>query len=60
MQYEQRGHTLSTEKETLSYSDEDFIANLMEQHDQFVDSMRARLAKLEVSSDKAFNFPLDC
>lgn len=43
-----RGHTLSTEKETLSYSDEDFIANLMEQHDQFVDSMRARLAKLEV------------
>ncbi|CAH9088334.1 unnamed protein product [Cuscuta europaea] len=49
--YDQRGQTLSTEKEMplmKPISDEDFISNLMEQHDQFVDSMQTRLAKLQV------------
>lgn len=39
---------MSTEKATVSASDEDSIADLMEQHDQFLSSTQARLAKLQV------------
>ncbi|KAH8501853.1 hypothetical protein H0E87_016575 [Populus deltoides] len=43
-----RGRTPSIEKETVSAFDEDVIADLMEQHDQFVSSMQSRSAKLQV------------
>ncbi|XP_030545840.1 katanin p80 WD40 repeat-containing subunit B1 homolog KTN80.4 isoform X1 [Rhodamnia argentea] len=43
-----RGHRSSAEKETVSASDEDAIADVMEHHDQFVGSMQSRLAKLQV------------
>ncbi|PKI60131.1 hypothetical protein CRG98_019475 [Punica granatum] len=42
-----RGRLPSVEKETPA-SDEDAVADVMEQHDQFVSSMYARLAKLQV------------
>ncbi|KAK7273449.1 hypothetical protein RIF29_14499 [Crotalaria pallida] len=45
---EGRGHPMSTEKATVSASDEDSIADVMEQHDQFLSSMQGRLAKLKV------------
>lgn len=47
----QRGHRPSAEKETVSASDEDAIADVMEHHDQFVGSMQSRLAKLQVLID---------
>ncbi|VFQ69587.1 unnamed protein product [Cuscuta campestris] len=47
-QANKKGHNLLTEKEMTSISDEDFISNLMEQHDQFVHSMQTRLAKFQV------------
>ncbi|XP_061337361.1 katanin p80 WD40 repeat-containing subunit B1 homolog KTN80.4-like isoform X2 [Gastrolobium bilobum] len=43
-----RAHSISTEKATISASDEDSIADMMEQHDQFLSSMQARSAKLQV------------
>ncbi|XVE49660.1 hypothetical protein DITRI_Ditri01bG0099400 [Diplodiscus trichospermus] len=45
--YKQRGYPPSMEKETPSTSDEDVIADVMEQHEQFVSSMQSRLAKLQ-------------
>ncbi|KAJ6983814.1 katanin p80 WD40 repeat-containing subunit B1 [Populus alba x Populus x berolinensis] len=46
--FNMRGHAPSIEKEMVSASDEDAIADLMEQHDQFVSSMQSRSAKLQV------------
>lgn len=48
MKFKQRGYSSSAEKETASVSDEDAIADVMEQHNQFVSSMQSRLAKLQV------------
>ncbi|GMI74734.1 Katanin p80 subunit 3 [Hibiscus trionum] len=45
--YKQRGYPASVEKEMPSASDEDAVADLLEQHDQFVSSMQSRLAKLQ-------------
>lgn len=47
-QFKHRGYPPSVEKETVSASDEDAIADVMEQHDQFVNSMQSRSAKLQV------------
>ncbi|XP_075635057.1 katanin p80 WD40 repeat-containing subunit B1 homolog KTN80.4 isoform X1 [Castanea sativa] len=46
--FKHRGYSPSAEKETESASDEDAIADVMEQHDQFVSSMQSRSAKLQV------------
>ncbi|XVE66427.1 hypothetical protein DITRI_Ditri08aG0079500 [Diplodiscus trichospermus] len=46
--YKQRGYPPSVEKEMPSASDEDAVADVMEQHDQFIGSMQSRLAKLQV------------
>ncbi|XP_062159219.1 katanin p80 WD40 repeat-containing subunit B1 homolog KTN80.4 isoform X2 [Alnus glutinosa] len=46
--FKHRGYPPSVEKETVSASDEDAIADVMEQHDQFVNSMQSRSAKLQV------------
>ncbi|KAK4348173.1 hypothetical protein RND71_034512 [Anisodus tanguticus] len=43
-----RGRPSSAESVTVSATDEDAIADLMEQHDQFVGSMQSRLGKLQV------------
>ncbi|GKU90969.1 hypothetical protein SLEP1_g4901 [Rubroshorea leprosula] len=43
----QRGYPSSTEKQMPSASDEDAIADLMEQHDQFSGFMQSRLVKLQ-------------
>ncbi|KAG8382626.1 hypothetical protein BUALT_Bualt05G0097000 [Buddleja alternifolia] len=43
-----RGYPSTDENESVSASDEDTIADLMEQHDQFVGSMKSRLNKLQV------------
>ncbi|KEH24722.1 putative transcription factor WD40-like family [Medicago truncatula] len=43
-----RTHSISTEKATVSASDEDSIADLMEQHDEFISSMQNRSSKLKV------------
>ncbi|XP_043700976.1 katanin p80 WD40 repeat-containing subunit B1 homolog KTN80.4-like isoform X2 [Telopea speciosissima] len=43
-----RGRPPSAEKETVFASNEDAISDLMEQHEQFVGSMRSRLTKLQV------------
>lgn len=48
MKFKQRGYPTSTEKELVSASDEDAIADLMEKHDQFVGSMQSRSTKLQV------------
>ncbi|KAM7487948.1 hypothetical protein LguiB_025432 [Lonicera macranthoides] len=40
--------SLSAEKEMVPASEEDVIADLMEQHDLFASSMQSRLAKLQV------------
>lgn len=48
LQFKHRGYPPSVEKETVSASDEDAIADVMEQHDQFVSSMQSRSAKLQV------------
>ncbi|PPR80519.1 hypothetical protein GOBAR_AA40196 [Gossypium barbadense] len=45
--YKQRGYPASVEKEMPSASDGDAVADLMEQHDQFISSMQSRLAKLQ-------------
>ncbi|TYI37271.1 hypothetical protein ES332_A03G200700v1 [Gossypium tomentosum] len=45
--YKQRGYAASVEKEMPSASDGDAVADLMEQHDQFISSMQSRLAKLQ-------------
>ncbi|XP_057447366.1 katanin p80 WD40 repeat-containing subunit B1 homolog KTN80.4 isoform X2 [Lotus japonicus] len=42
-----RAHSLSNEKATVSASDEDSIADVMEQHHEFLSSMQARSAKLQ-------------
>lgn len=39
---------MSPENETVSTSEEDFIADLMKHHDHFVGSMQSRLLKLQV------------
>ena len=49
LKFKQRGRAPSLEKEMVSASDEDAIADLMEQHDQFVSSMQSRSAKLQVT-----------
>ncbi|KAF5467572.1 hypothetical protein F2P56_011811 [Juglans regia] len=46
--FKQRGYLPSSEKEMVSASDDDGIADVMEQHDQFVSSMQSRSAKLQV------------
>ncbi|KAB2624030.1 katanin p80 WD40 repeat-containing subunit B1-like protein [Pyrus ussuriensis x Pyrus communis] len=46
--FKQRGYPTSTEKETVTASDEDAIADLLEKHNLFVGSMQSRLAKLQV------------
>ncbi|XP_040996752.1 katanin p80 WD40 repeat-containing subunit B1 homolog KTN80.4-like isoform X4 [Juglans microcarpa x Juglans regia] len=46
--FKQRGYLPSFEKEMVSASDDDGIADVMEQHDQFVSSMQSRSAKLQV------------
>ena len=46
---EQRALHPSSQKETVSASDEDAIADVMEQHDQFLASMQSHLLKLQVS-----------
>ncbi|XP_011046585.1 PREDICTED: katanin p80 WD40 repeat-containing subunit B1 homolog isoform X2 [Populus euphratica] len=46
--FKQRGRAPSIEKEMVFASDDDVIADLMEQHDQFVSSMQSRSAKLQV------------
>ncbi|KAK4484118.1 hypothetical protein RD792_011348 [Penstemon davidsonii] len=43
-----RGYPLTGESESVSASDEDAIADLMEMHNQFVGSMQSRLAKLQM------------
>ncbi|KAF9675125.1 hypothetical protein SADUNF_Sadunf10G0198800 [Salix dunnii] len=45
----QRGRTSSIKKEMVSASDDDVIADLLEQHGQFVSSMQSRSAKLQVT-----------
>ncbi|CAA3009380.1 katanin p80 WD40 repeat-containing subunit B1 homolog isoform X1 [Olea europaea subsp. europaea] len=42
-----RGYPSTGENESVSTSEEDAIADLMEQHGQFVGSMQSRLAKLQ-------------
>lgn len=44
----QRSYPSPDENESISASDEDTIADLIEQHDQFVGSMKSRLGKLQV------------
>ncbi|TYJ03197.1 hypothetical protein E1A91_A12G012200v1 [Gossypium mustelinum] len=46
--YKQRGYHPSVEIEMPSASDEDAVADVMEQHDQFIGSMQSHLAKLQV------------
>ncbi|XP_008802561.2 katanin p80 WD40 repeat-containing subunit B1 homolog KTN80.4-like isoform X1 [Phoenix dactylifera] len=46
--YSLRGHPPSVGKETVSANDEDTIADLMEQHQQFLNSAQTRLTKLQV------------
>ena len=48
LKVKQRAHSISTEKATISATDEDSIADVMEQHDEFLSSMLARSAKLQV------------
>ncbi|KAL3635886.1 hypothetical protein CASFOL_020433 [Castilleja foliolosa] len=43
-----RGYPLTEESESVSASDEDTIADLMETHVEFVGSMKSRLGKLQV------------
>ncbi|XP_042005470.1 katanin p80 WD40 repeat-containing subunit B1 homolog KTN80.4-like isoform X2 [Salvia splendens] len=43
-----RSYPSPDENESVSASDEDTIADLIERHDQFVGSMRSRLGKLQV------------
>jgi katanin p80 WD40 repeat-containing subunit B1 len=52
----QRTHSISTEKATFSASDEDSIADVMEQHDEFISSMQNRSAKLKVLIIEFFIF----
>ncbi|KAL1184030.1 hypothetical protein V6Z11_A01G015300 [Gossypium hirsutum] len=50
--YKQRRRcSSSVEKEMPSATDEDAVADVMEQHDQFIGSMQSRLAKLQVLAD---------
>ncbi|KAM3281387.1 katanin p80 WD40 repeat-containing subunit B1 KTN80.4 isoform X1 [Capsicum chacoense] len=46
--HEKREGPLSAVSEAVSADDEDIIADLMEQHNEFVGSMQSRLAKLQV------------
>ncbi|KAL4348955.1 hypothetical protein GQ457_17G012890 [Hibiscus cannabinus] len=46
--YKQRGYHPSVEKEMPSASNEDAVADIMEQHAQFIGSMQSRLSKLQV------------
>ncbi|KAK8622355.1 hypothetical protein V6N13_117275 [Hibiscus sabdariffa] len=46
--YKQRRNPSSVEKEMSITTDEDAVAVVMEQHDQFIGSMQSRLAKLQV------------
>lgn len=46
-----RSYPSPDEHESISASDEDTIADLIEQHDQFVGSMKSRLGKLQVVLD---------
>ncbi|KAL5542942.1 hypothetical protein UlMin_010652 [Ulmus minor] len=45
--FKQRGYPSSTEKESGPASDEDIIADVMEQHNQFLSTMHSRSAKLQ-------------
>lgn len=47
--HEKREGPLSAVSEAVSADDEDIIADLMEQHNEFVGSMQSRLAKLQVA-----------
>ncbi|XP_022743815.1 katanin p80 WD40 repeat-containing subunit B1 homolog isoform X2 [Durio zibethinus] len=46
--HKQRGYPPSVEKEMPTASDEDAVADLMEQHRQFISSIQSRLTKLQV------------
>ncbi|KAF6153436.1 hypothetical protein GIB67_003626 [Kingdonia uniflora] len=48
LSYNTRGRPSSAGRETVSASDEDAIADLMEQHSQFLGAMQSRLTKLQV------------
>ncbi|XP_047965874.1 katanin p80 WD40 repeat-containing subunit B1 homolog KTN80.4-like [Salvia hispanica] len=43
-----RSYPSTDENESVSATDEDTIADLVQQHDQFVGSMRSRLGKLQI------------
>ena len=43
-----RGCSLSAETQMVSASDEDAVADVMEQHYQFISSMQSRFGKLQV------------
>lgn len=47
--HEKREDPLSAVSEVVVAADEDTIAVLMEQHNQFVGSLQSRLAKLQVA-----------
>lgn len=40
---------VSTQKEAVSASDEDAIADLMEQHEQFLNTTQSHLTKVQVN-----------
>ncbi|WCJ40113.1 hypothetical protein M5689_021044 [Euphorbia peplus] len=44
----QRGNSPPAENEMVSPSDDDAIADIIEQHDQFVSSMQSRFSKLQI------------
>ncbi|KAH7692227.1 Katanin p80 WD40 repeat-containing subunit B1 protein [Dioscorea alata] len=48
IKYTSRGHMVSTQKEAVSASDEDAIADLMEQHEQFLNATQSHLTKVQV------------
>lgn len=48
VKYKERGCLPSVDKETMFSNDEDAIADIIEQHDQFVGSMQTRFAKLQI------------
>jgi hypothetical protein len=48
IQLKQRGNHVPVDQGITSASEEDIVADIMGQHDQFVSSMHSRLAKLQV------------
>lgn len=52
MQLKQRGNHVPVDQGTTSASEDDIVADIMGQHDQFFSSMHSRLAKLQVTRRK--------